>query len=137
MAISVAYRSIKVRLTRSLVTVSSVVLAVTFLLVVLGGEISSNAVYKKWAIDSRPAEDANRLRQLLGKPRTNLELLASLQADPAATANWSANLGFPFTAPSTKYSAKLSSRVNGLKPSKQVSDTSSSTINPLAMARAL
>lgn len=91
-AIQVAYGSIRVRLSRSLVTVSSVVLAVTFLLVVLGGEISSNAVFTRWSRDIRPAEDAAAARTLLTQPRDTLSLITHLRDNRENTLQWAEHL---------------------------------------------
>lgn len=91
-AAQVAMSSIKVRLSRSLVTVSSVILAVAFLLFVLGGDISTRAVYDSYARDARPINDAATVREVLSQPRKPIVLL-NLMATHAGIAEWSADLG--------------------------------------------
>jgi hypothetical protein len=88
LAAQVAWRSIRVRLGRSLVTVSSVVLAVTFLLSVLGAELASARVWERLQAARQPADDAAWLRTVLERPRNEGELLRLLAQRPAAAAAW-------------------------------------------------
>jgi hypothetical protein len=96
-AAQVAWSSIKVRLSRSLVTVSSVVLAVAFLLVVLGGDIADHAVYGSYSTDDRPAADVRAIYDGMGQPREPLGLLELLAGD-AEIASWSSELGVELPA---------------------------------------
>ena len=91
-AAQVAWSSIKVRLSRSLVTVSSVVLAVAFLLVVIGGDITDRAVYTSFASDDQPNADVRAIYEVLAKPRGELALLKLLADDPGIT-EWAASYG--------------------------------------------
>ncbi|TVR46383.1 MAG: ABC transporter permease [Planctomycetota bacterium] len=121
-AIQIAYGSIRVRLSRSLVTVSSVVLAVTFLLVVLGGEISSNAVFRTWTRDVRPAEDAARIRTLLVQPRDILGLMAMLRDEPEATKDWAQSLDVSVQLPGREIAAEalvVARWLQSLRPSQR------------------
>lgn len=78
----VAWKSIKVRLSRSLVTVSSVVLAVAFLLNVLGGDIASRAVFVHYEADSRPARQGAVLQNALKRRRPATELMRLYSVAP-------------------------------------------------------
>ncbi|TVR15979.1 MAG: ABC transporter permease [Planctomycetota bacterium] len=121
-AIQVAYGSIRVRLSRSLVTVSSVVLAVTFLLVVLGGEISSNAVFTRWSRDIRPAEDAANVRLLLTQPRDTVTLITHLRDNRENTLQWAADLDITvpeFTSDLPSRALVLVNWLERLRPSQR------------------
>jgi len=88
LAIQVAWTSIRVRLSRSLVTVSSVVLAVAFLLSVLGENVANLAVHRAWKADSASLAQTQLLRQTLERQRPVLTLLALLAEQPQATLAW-------------------------------------------------
>lgn len=91
-AARVAWSSIKVRMSRSLVTVSSVVLAVAFLLVVLGGDIADRSVYRQFSAENRANVDVATMHDLLSQPRAPLRLLELLATDPEIDA-WAAGYG--------------------------------------------
>jgi hypothetical protein len=82
-AAQVAWRSIRVRLVRSLVSVSSVVLAVAFLLAVLGQGVTEANVYRRWRAQSLPGEQLAQLREVLARPRSVAELLRLVARAPA------------------------------------------------------
>ena len=90
LAIQVAWTSIKVRMSRSLVTVSSVVLAVAFLLSVLGENVANLAVHRAWTAESTSLTQAQHLRETLERPRPVLVMLALLAEGPQATLAWAA-----------------------------------------------
>ena len=90
LAVQVAWTSIKVRMSRSLVTVSSVVLAVAFLLSVLGENVANLAVYRAWTAESTSMAQAQHLRETLERPRPVLVMLALLAEGPQATLAWAA-----------------------------------------------
>ena len=92
LAVQVAWTSIKVRMSRSLVTVSSVVLAVAFLLSVLGENVANLAVYRAWTAESTSMAQAQLLRETLERPRPVLVMLALLAEGPQATLAWAARL---------------------------------------------
>lgn len=92
-ALQVALTSIRVRLSRSLVTVSSVVLAVAFLLNVLGENVGNRAVYQAWTVESAPQRQAQALRDALNRPRGPLVLLDRLAKDGEALRAWHGDLG--------------------------------------------
>lgn len=85
-ALHVARTSIRVRLSRSLVTVSSVVLAVAFLLTVIGENVVLRAVFTAWGRDSTSIRQALALREALERPRPPLALvhLSATQGDALA-----------------------------------------------------
>jgi hypothetical protein len=91
-AVQVAWTSIRVRLARSLVTVSSVVLAVAFLLTVLGGDVVTRAVWSAHDGATRAARDTAALREALERPRSDMiGLQASghaVAADAVALVAW-------------------------------------------------
>ncbi len=120
-AVQVAMTSIRVRLSRSLVTVSSVVLAVAFLLNVLGENVGNHAVYQEWERDSASSRHAQALRDALSRPRENLALLQVLHDKPQEVAAWHAALGGkPLTvSPATVTLAlELSRWLDALNPSQ-------------------
>ena len=80
-AAKVAWSSIRARLTRSLVTASSVVLAVAFVLAVVGERIALNAVHARYHAAVAPIVQVQALHDLLVRPRPALALIALL-ADP-------------------------------------------------------
>lgn len=90
-AAEVAWKSIKVRLSRSLVTVSSVVLAVAFLMTVLCGDVVNRAVLETWTRAQQPLADLAVLHAALAGPRSGLQFLGHLaEADGnARLAAWS------------------------------------------------
>ena len=127
LAIQVAWTSIRVRLSRSLVTVSSVVLAVAFLLSVLGENVVNLAVHRAWQADSASLVQAQELRETLERQRQPLALLALLAEDPQATLAWAASTvpaGTPAPAvPAVDAGAaatalELARWVDALKPSQ-------------------
>ncbi len=87
----VAWGSIRIRLSRSLVTVSSVILAVAFLLVVLGESLSTTAVYHTYKRQNRPLERVQTLHAVLERPRKRIELLRLLAEQPDQTRSWLAS----------------------------------------------
>ncbi|MDA3962081.1 MAG: FtsX-like permease family protein [Planctomycetota bacterium] len=91
-AAQVAWSSIKVRMSRSLVTVSSVVLAVAFLLVVIGGDIADRSVYKSYSADNRANADVGSIYELLSQPRQPLVLIDLLATDNGIR-DWAASYG--------------------------------------------
>ncbi|MBA3686564.1 MAG: hypothetical protein H0W72_15180, partial [Planctomycetes bacterium] len=88
-AVQVAWTSIRVRMSRSLVTVSSVILAVAFLLVVLGENVCVRAMHRVYAADVASVDGAQALRDVLDRRRSPLVMLTLLARDPAGTARWS------------------------------------------------
>ncbi len=82
-AAQVAWRSIRVRLVRSLVSISSVVLAVAFLLAVLGQGLTEATVYRRWRAHSLPGEQLALLREMLARPRNVADLLRLVARTPA------------------------------------------------------
>lgn len=122
-ALQVALTSIRVRLSRSLVTVSSVILAVAFLLNVLGENVGNRTVYQAWAQESAPARQAQALRDALSRPRdslTMLTLLATRQEDMVA---WHRALNpdapaLPATVAATADAVELAQWVDALNPSQ-------------------
>lgn len=80
-AAQVAWSSIRARLTRSLVTASSVVLAVAFVLAVVGERIALSAVHARHRTSAEPGEQVQVLHDVLVRPRPALALIALL-ADP-------------------------------------------------------
>lgn len=80
-AAQVAWSSIRARATRSLVTASSVVLAVAFVLAVVGERIALTAMHDRHHSAMRPAVQVQALHDLLARPRPALALIALL-ADP-------------------------------------------------------
>jgi len=88
----VAWSSIKVRMSRSLVTVSSVVLAVAFLLVVLGGDLSDRAVYHSYAEDLQAQRDIEFIQETTTRTREPLVLMRLLAEDEDIS-EWSARYG--------------------------------------------
>ncbi len=120
-AIQVAWTSIRVRMSRSLVTVSSVVLAVAFLLVVVGENLANRAVWKNFATEMRPLADLQAVRALADRPRTTLDLLALLAKDDAAARAWAGSLidgPVPPLDPATARLALTVGRwIEALKPS--------------------
>ena len=120
-AIQVALTSIRVRLSRSLVTVSSVVLAVAFLLNVLGENLGNRAVYQEWARESASSRHTQALRDALSRPRENHALLQVLHDKPVAVAAWHAALaGKPVavTAETVTLALDLSRWLDALNPSQ-------------------
>ena len=87
----IAWGSIRIRLSRSLVTVSSVILAVAFLLVVIGGNIANHAVYRSYDQDRQPIERVRTAYAVLERPRDPLMLLSVWSRDPAAMQDWASN----------------------------------------------
>ena len=83
-AAQVAWSSIRARLTRSLVTASSVVLAVAFVLAVVGERIALTAMHDLHHAAVVPAMQVQALNDLLVRPRPALALIALL-ADPERT----------------------------------------------------
>ena len=129
LAIQVAWTSIRVRMSRSLVTVSSVVLAVAFLLSVLGENVANLAVHRAWQADSISLVQAQHLREVLERQRPALSLLTLLAERPQATLTWAAatakaDAGQPTAPPATIDPAvaadalALARWVSTLKPSQ-------------------
>ena len=87
-AAQVAWNSLRVRLARSLVTMSSVVLAVAFLFSVVGEHLVNHAVYASAQAKGRPAEWVQNLRDALDHPRGTLALLALLAHHTDEIASW-------------------------------------------------
>ncbi|MFW5882381.1 MAG: ABC transporter permease [Planctomycetota bacterium] len=87
----VAWGSIRIRLSRSLVTVSSVILAVAFLLVVLGESLSTTAVYRTYKRENRPLERVQALHTVLEQPRKRIGLLRLLAEQPEQARSWLAS----------------------------------------------
>lgn len=94
-ALRVAWTSIKVRLSRSLVTVSSVVLAVAFLLTVLGENVVLRAVHESWSRDDAAPRRALALREAIERPRTPLALLDLIARRGDEALLWAAAVGAP------------------------------------------
>lgn len=92
-AVHVARTSIRVRLSRSLVTVSSVVLAVAFLLTVIGENVVLRAVYGAWHDDSASLRHAQRVRETLERPRPLLDLLRVAAVSGDGFATWIQSFG--------------------------------------------
>ncbi|GDY13799.1 hypothetical protein LBMAG53_26770 [Planctomycetota bacterium] len=88
----VAWTSIRVRMVRSLVTVSSVVLAVAFLLTVLGEAAVNRAVWVSHSALAQPERQAAKLRAVLEHPRSDEELLDLVANQAGALAAWRAAL---------------------------------------------
>lgn len=100
-AARVAWSSIRARLTRSLVTASSVVLAVAFVLAVVGERIALDAVHGHHRAEVAPVEQVQALHDLLVRPRPALALVELLaRPDRAALDAWQAthNAGKPLPA---------------------------------------
>ncbi len=91
-AFQVAWTSIRVRLARSLVTVSSVVLAVAFLLVVLGESASIRAVWNGHRAQTAPERASHAVRTVLEKARSPLVLLGLIADQSAEVTQWEASL---------------------------------------------
>lgn len=121
-AAQVAWTSIKVRMSRSLVTVSSVVLAVAFLLVVLGSEIGNARVYARFQAASQPYDDVVRVQRFLTLPRTGPQFLADLERDGKGLTTWAAGLQHPLPgleAAGVERALELLGWVESLKPSQR------------------
>jgi ABC-type antimicrobial peptide transport system permease subunit len=84
----VAVGSIRVRLSRSMVTVSSIVLAVAFLTSVLGESIATKASFIHWENNTRPVRQLEALRRDLNSARSQRDLLGLWAADPEGIASW-------------------------------------------------
>ncbi len=91
-AFQVAWTSIRVRMARSLVTVSSVVLAVAFLLVVLGESTSIRAVWQNHRAQTAPERASQTVRTVLEKARPPLDLLGLVADQYADVAQWETGL---------------------------------------------
>jgi hypothetical protein len=89
-ALHVALTSIRMRLSRSLVTVSSVVLAVAFLLTVIGENVILRAVHGEWRRDSASIRHAQLLREVLERPRPALALMRLAATQGGALSAWTA-----------------------------------------------
>lgn len=103
----VAYKSVRVRLGRSLVTLSSVVLAVAFLVTVIVDTVTSRAVYDKMERDTKSRKEAAEIRAMAVRPRKPLQLL-ELWVDPGKrtqTQEWCNQCGFPLPALDPKVGA--------------------------------
>ncbi len=115
----IAWGSIRIRLSRSLVTVSSVILAVAFLLVVIGGNIANYAVYRNYDQDRQPIERVRMAHAVLERPRDALTMVAVWARDPAAMQEWAAGYGqtLPDVPPSAMITAlDLAAWVDRLSP---------------------
>jgi hypothetical protein len=93
LAVHVAWNSIRIRLVRNLVTVSSVVLAVAFLLTVVGESVCTGAVHRRFAADRLVGEQAQLVREALSHPRGPLVLLGLLATRDQEMLAWSRRLG--------------------------------------------
>ena len=91
-AIRVAWTSIRVRLSRSVVTVSSVVLAVAFLLAVAGESVVIRAVARDWAAASSDLRTARQVREIAERPRGREVLLGLAARDAGGLSAWAADL---------------------------------------------
>ncbi|HYE05153.1 MAG TPA: ABC transporter permease [Planctomycetota bacterium] len=120
-AIQVAWTSIRVRMSRSLVTVSSVVLAVAFLLVVVGENLANRAVWRGFAEETQPLADLQAVRALADKARDPLDLLQLLADDGAAASAWvESQTGAPMPpldATTATLALKVARWIEELKPS--------------------
>jgi hypothetical protein len=119
-AVQVAWTSIRVRLARSLVTVSSVVLAVAFLLTVAGEAVATRAVHAGWWAETAAQRDARLVREVLERPRDERTLLGLLAEDRGFRA-WAEALGEPVPPcpPSAAADALALLRwIDGLKPTQ-------------------
>jgi ABC-type antimicrobial peptide transport system permease subunit len=120
-------------MSRSLVTVSSVVLAVAFLLVVIGGELGTRAVHGKWASEMEPAHDAGRIRRVLNQARSSLTLVDLLAKDQAGLRQWADGLGIAVPAVAEDLPARalvLSDWIADLKPSQRYLVVRNQTLGP-------
>jgi hypothetical protein len=121
-AAQVAWNSLRVRLARSLVTVSSVVLAVAFLFSVVGEHLVNRAVHDDARAQGRSAEWAQALRDALARPRETLALLALLAHQPDEAAAWQLRLTGrplpPVNPALALLSEELAIWLQGLKPTQ-------------------
>ncbi len=121
LAVNVAWRSIRIRLVRNLVTVSSVVLAVAFLLTVVGESVCTSAVHRRFAADGRVGEEAQQLRDALAHPRGTLTLLGLLATRDQEMLAWSRRLGAAIPAVDVgncQLCLRLARYAAGLKPAQ-------------------
>ncbi|MFM2092686.1 MAG: hypothetical protein RLZZ127_3175 [Planctomycetota bacterium] len=119
-AVRVAWTSIRVRLARSLVTVSSVVLAVAFLLTVAGEAVATRAVHAGWWSETAAQRQARLVRDVLERPRDEHALLALLAGD-GGFRTWAAGIGaqVPACPPEAAADAlALVGWIRGLKPTQ-------------------
>jgi hypothetical protein len=117
----VAWNSIRIRLVRNLVMVSSVVLAVAFLLTVVGESVCTSAVHRRFAADSRVGEQAQLVRDALAHPRGTLALLGLLASSDQEMLAWSRRLGAAIPAVDVHHCqlcAQLAGYVAALKPAQ-------------------
>jgi len=87
-AAEVAWKSIRVRFSRSLVTVSSVILAVAFLLVVIGDDISIRSVHATWLERSAAQRHTAAFLDLAANRRESATLFDLYRRSPERIAAW-------------------------------------------------
>jgi len=120
-ALHVARTSIRVRLSRSLVTVSSVVLAVAFLLTVIGENVVLQSVFSAWHRDSTSIRQALALREALERPRTSLALIRLSVTHSEMLSSWTQSTigrSLPITAAVAATANELANWIAELPPSK-------------------
>ncbi len=121
LALQLAWNSIRIRLVRNLVTVSSVVLAVAFLLSVVGESVCTRAVHRRFAADSRVREQSQQLRDALTHPRSTLALLGLLADRDAELLAWARRQGAAIPAVDVhqcQLAMRLVRYVGALKPAQ-------------------
>jgi hypothetical protein len=121
LAMQVAWNSIRIRLVRNLVTVSSVVLAVAFLLTVVGESVCTSAVHRRFAADSRVGEQAQLVRDALAHPRGTLSLLGLLATRDQEMLAWARRLGAAIPAVDVRHCqlcVRLARYLASLKPAQ-------------------
>lgn len=121
-AAQVAWGSIRIRLSRSLVTVSSVILAVAFLLVVLGKDLVCRTVHADLTERSRHQRLTKEVRQVLSRRRDDPTMLALCRDRGDDLRAWASGSGV--TLPTWDRDSladllTLAAWIDGLKPSHQ------------------
>ena len=120
-AFQVAWSSMRVRMTRNLITVSSVVLAVAFLLTVVGESICTQAVYRRFHDDSLIGDQAQQLIETLGHPRDAMAFLHLLATQDREVCSWAKRLGGDIPAVDAEHCLlceRLGRWVGTLKPAQ-------------------
>ncbi len=121
-AADVAWRSVKVRVSRSLVTLSSVVLAVAFLVVVIANNIASQSVWEVFQERNREREETMQVKSLAKRARDRRDLLQFYRHRPEIAATWAAANGHELPAldqDKLDTLVTMTDWIEGLEPNQQ------------------